>query len=240
LCLCEIEKNLAGVRGLEFRQDIEIQNEDYFFKKASYYARIASGSASRSIYPKIAIWGETASADESSDEYAVPFYETIHPVFHTMKDAILIASAAEKAVSSTEGHNLMNTNRFAAERFRQAEDNMNTIVKAMQIGDLDTFGEVVEQEALTLHALMMTSSPAYILMTPNTLEMINRIKSYRKSSKIPLYFTLDAGPNIHLLYHAEYHIKVEDFIKSNLEEFCEADLNIYDQVGNGPQNLMPK
>jgi diphosphomevalonate decarboxylase len=103
------------------------------------------------------------------------------------------------------------------------------------VGDLELFGEIVESEALTLHALMMCSKPSYTLMTPNTLSMIEAIRDFRESSKLPLYFTLDAGPNIHLLYPKKIQSKVQEFIELELKQFCENERVIYDQVGKGPK-----
>jgi diphosphomevalonate decarboxylase len=66
-------------------------------------------------------------------------------------------------------------------------------------GDLQRFIKLVEHEALTLHAMMMMSDPAFILMKTGTLEVINKIWDFRKETGLPLFFTLDAGANVHLL-----------------------------------------
>jgi diphosphomevalonate decarboxylase len=64
------------------------------------------------------------------------------------------------------------------------------------------FGRIIKvvSEALTLHAMMMTSMPYFILMKPNTLQIINAIWKFRNDTKIPVCFTLDAGANVHVLY----------------------------------------
>jgi diphosphomevalonate decarboxylase len=69
----------------------------------------------------------------------------------------------------------------------------------------------VEHEALTLHAMMMMSEPAFILMKTGTLAVINKIWEFRKETNLPLFFTLDAGANVHLLFPSN---KEEDEIKS--------------------------
>jgi diphosphomevalonate decarboxylase len=170
----------------------------------------------------------------SSDEYAIPFENEVHNIFKTYQNAILIASSAEKSVSSRVGHALMKTNPFAETRYKQANDNLIEILDALKTGDLEKFGTITETEAMTLHALMMCSLPNFILMTPSTLAMISRIKAFREETKLPLYFTLDAGPNIHLLYPEDIKNKVIPFIQASLSEHCENGKIIWDKVGKGP------
>jgi len=107
----------------------------------------------------------------------------------------------------------------------------------MREGDLEKWGEIVEYEALSLHALMMMSHPSFILIKPATISMIEKIKDYRAISKLPLYFTLDAGPNLHLLYPKAIEVQVKDFVRNEMEPLCEDGVWIQDYVGNGPQKL---
>ncbi|MCP4123632.1 MAG: diphosphomevalonate decarboxylase [Bacteroidetes bacterium] len=227
LCLCSIERDVFG--GLE--------DDESFYHKASFISRIGSGSASRSVYPGIALWGMHDHFDESSQEYAIPFYEDADPVFLGMRDAVLILDSNEKSVSSRAGHALMEGNPFANVRYEQVENHLLTMVETLKRGDLLKFGEIVEQEALTLHALMMTSKPSYLLMKPATIEVINRLRSWRSETGIPAFFTLDAGPNVHLLYPLENTNEVETFIKDELLQFCEDGRWIRDHVGQGPVRL---
>lgn len=226
LCLCDMDKQLK--KG-NLKAD-----KNRFLKKASTFARLGSGSAARSVYPLAAVWGITDGVKSSSDEYAIPFGDELHRTFRKYQDAILISSSAEKKVSSRVGHALMKTNPFAKARYKQARQNMVNLIAALRNGDLEKFGAITEEEALTLHALMMCSKPGYLLMNPATIAMINRIRSFRESSKLPLYFTLDAGPNVHLLYPENIRSKVIPFIQSELSEFCENGRIIWDQTGKGP------
>jgi diphosphomevalonate decarboxylase len=226
LCLCDVEHKLFGTLG----------DQDAFMKKASYIARLGSGSACRSIYPHLAVWGETAQLPEASNLYAVPF-EGSHSVFHQFHDDILLISQSEKSVSSRAGHGLMEGNVYADSRYTQARQRLHELTLALKSGDLESFGRITEAEALTLHALMMSSNPPYILMKPNTLAAIEKIQAYRTSEKVPLYFSLDAGPNLHLLYpHAEKE-KVQGFIKSELTPFCQHGAWLADEVGAGPVKI---
>ena len=224
LCLLDIERMLQGKTEIDLR-------------KASCFARIASGSASRSVYPVMALWGKTDALADSSDEYAVSLENQINPIFKTYCDSILIVSDATKSVSSRAGHALMENNPYAAARYAQANRNTENLLAALRDGDLETFIEITESEAMQLHALMMCSNPSYILMKPNTLHIINEIRAYREATQIPLCFTLDAGPNVHLLYPKQYAYAVETFINENLVQYCADSKWIKDCVGNGPQKL---
>ncbi|MFN8298160.1 MAG: hypothetical protein U0T75_03570 [Chitinophagales bacterium] len=208
-----------------------------FLQQASYYARLGSGSACRSVYPYIAEWGKTNTVKGSTDERAIPFEKNLNKVYHNFQNTILIASSAEKKVSSRVGHSLMKTNPFARTRYAQAEKNLKEITGALKTGDLEKFGAIVEEEAMTLHALMMASTPSFVLMAPSTLAMIEKIRYFREVSKLPVYFTLDAGPNIHLLYPKAIAKKVDAFIYAELEQHCEQGKMIHDNVGKGPKRI---
>ena len=207
-------------------------------QKASFFSRLASGSAARSVFPAMALWGKTEAYEGSSDEYAVSLANDIHPVFKTFHDSILIVSGETKSVSSRAGHALMEGNPYAPARYAQANENTKNLLSALKSGDLDTFINITESEALQLHALMMCSNPSFILMKPNTLSLINEIRAFRNETKIPLCFTLDAGPNVHLLYPESEAEKVDYFIKNNLAAYCVDNKWIADHVGDGPKKLL--
>lgn len=224
MCLCQIEERI----GKGYR------NETEMLQKASYLARLGSGSACRSVYPVAAVWGTHPQIAGASNDYAIPYAEALDPIFHSYKNDILIISRKEKSVSSTQGHALMENNVYAASRYAQAEERMTRLLGAMKAGDLETFGEIVEGEALSLHAMMMAAENPFVLLRPNTLEAISLVQEYRRESKVPLYFSLDAGPNPHLLYPAQYAPEVKAFIASDLQALCHEGMVIADNVGMGP------
>ncbi len=226
LCLCSME---AACTALTL-------NSSEFLEKASFIARLGSGSACRSLYPHLAVWGAHPFIPFSSDDYAVPF-DNAHPIFYTFKDTILIVSGKEKSVSSRAGHALMDDNKYAAIRYSQANDNIEKIVKCMMHGKVQEFGIIVEEEALTLHALMMTSTPSFILMHPNTLAIIQEVRNFRAETGLPVFFTLDAGPNVHLLYPAHISDQVLEFIDKKLLYLCENTYLLHDCVGIGPKQI---
>jgi diphosphomevalonate decarboxylase len=223
LCLCRMEQQVAYT----------LPAEEMFYRRASYFSRLASGSACRSVYPYAASWGKTTQIQGSSDEFATPCANALHDVFKTFHDDILIISQSEKSVSSSAGHELMEGNPFAPLRYELADKNLGTLMQAFAAGDLETFGTIAEEEALMLHALMMTSQPSYILMEGGSVDAIKKVRNFRNDTKLPLYFSLDAGPNLHLLYPDSIAAQVKPFIKEELSKFCESGRVIEDRVGKG-------
>ena len=212
-------------------------SDEYFYSKASFLARLGSGSACRSIKGDVVVWGNHAEISESSDLFGVALTE-IHQNFKNYQDTILLVDKGEKQVSSTVGHDLMHNHPFAERRFNQAHENLSKIKDILTSGNIAEFIKIVESEALTLHAMMMTSMPYFILMKPNTLEIINNIWKYRNETQVPVCFTLDAGANVHVLYPENVKEKVLQFIQDELIEYCQNGQYICDEIGNGSQLIM--
>ena len=162
----------------------------------------------------------------------------VDEVFKDYQDTILLVDKGVKQVSSTIGHGLMKGHPFSEARFRQAENHLSELIPVLRAGDLDAFVEIVEKEALSLHAMMLTSSPYFILMRPNTLEIIERIWSYRMETGSKLCFTLDAGANVHLLYPKREKDNVDAFIEKDLARFCQNNHYISDHTGDGAKEIM--
>lgn len=208
-----------------------------FYKEASELARLGSGSASRSIYGGYVVWGEMKEFPEYTNRFAVPVQTEVHPDFQQMQDAILIVSAGVKKVGSSAGHQLMNNHAFAEARVRQANSHILELHKVLENGDAVRFIEIVENEALTLHGLMLSSNPGYFLFEANTVKIIEEIRAFRAETKIPVCFTLDAGPNVHLLYPGQFRKKVVEWIEVKLTRLCNNNRWIDDGIGNGPVKL---
>ena len=205
--------------------------------KASFLARLGSGSAARSTGGSLVHWGAQESVPGSSDLFGISYPHPVHPVFGTFQDTILLVDKGQKQVSSTAGHGLMQGHPYAKARFDQARSRIDAFQPIFREGDLGAFIELVESEALTLHAMMMTSNPYYILMKPATLQIIERIWEFRRTEDEPVCFTLDAGANVHLLYPEKSREKTDAFIQEALLPFCQDRQHICDRVGTGPKKL---
>lgn len=225
LCLTDIEYMLNGK-----------QADQEFFHKASFISRLGSGSASRSVYGGFCVWGTTTLDEKYNDEYAVEL-QKVNPVFQNLHDDILIVSSAEKSVSSTAGHKLMVDNPYAGIRYAEARRKLLNLAEIIESGDINAFGKIVEEEAMSLHALMMCSDPSYVLMEPASLTVINEIRRFRKETGTPIFFTLDAGPNVHVIYPDSAKDLAQAFVKEKLLKHCEDGRHIFDVMGDGPKRI---
>lgn len=206
--------------------------EEFFYQKASFLARLGSGSACRSVKGNVVVWGTHEEIPGSSDLFGVEF-DGVHEVFREYQDTILLVDKGEKQVSSTVGHDLMHQHPYAVQRFLQAHHNLSAMKSVLEGGDVNRFMEIVESEALTLHAMMMTSMPYFILMKPNTLEIINRIWEFRNETQLPVCFTLDAGANVHVLYPSAVKVEIMQFIQLELVGYCQNGQYLCDSIGKG-------
>lgn len=218
-CLVNLEQQLAG-------------SKKFDDEKASFIARLGSGSAARSIVGPMMVWGQHKDVKGSNDETAVVF-DDIHDSFKDYQDVILLVDKGQKQVSSTVGHNLMNGHLFAKNRFEQAVQHLSELLPVLKSGDLEKFIEITESEALSLHAMMMCSQPYFILMKPQTLQIIENIWAFREDTKIPVSFTLDAGANVHMLFPKVHETKVLELINTKLLQYCQNEQYICDTIGVG-------
>ena len=220
-CLMALDKEISGEKSPEET-----------LQKASLLARLGSGSACRSLYNGLVVWGATPVVSGSADEYAVPYpVSEIHPIFRDFNDWVMLIHEGQKSVSSTVGHGLMNGNPYAQVRFAEAAKNFFTLQEILKNGDMDGFIKLVEHEALTLHAMMMVSDPAFILMQTGTLETIHKVWDFRRETGLPLFFTLDAGANVHLLFP-------NDGRQERIKAFIETELLAYTQSGGVVKDFM--
>ena len=221
---------------VQLEKQLSNLNEKEAMIKASFLSRLGSGSACRSLFGPLAIWGKHEKLQYTSDLYAIEYHE-IHDVFKDFQDTILLIDKGQKKVSSTIGHDLMTNHPYAKQRFLQAQENIISMISILKSGSLDEFIAKTESEALTLHGMMMTSNPYFVLMKEGTLSCINKIWEFREEKKIPLCFTLDAGANLHVLYPKHFTQEVLDFIRQELIVYCENQQYICDEVGIGAKVL---
>lgn len=158
----------------------------------SILARRGSGSAARSVFGGFVLL-HTGERDE--DAFAEPLYGTD---WWDIRDLIVVVSRAEKAVPSSEGHHLAPTSALhEARRARVAELNRQ-LLDALARRDFTALGQAAEEDALLMHAVMMTSRPSLIYWLPETVAIMHWVQA-RRQADIPVYFTIDAGPNVHVL-----------------------------------------
>jgi diphosphomevalonate decarboxylase len=227
LCICDMSEEMDPVK-------IE---KNSFYRKASEIARLGSGSASRSVYGGFSVWGKTPLVTGSSDEWALPLNFPVHEIFSHLQDSVLIVSSVKKKISSSTGHALMDHHPYAEQRYLLAEKHLGILLNALKTGNKSDFIRITENEALGLHSLMMSSEPGFMLIEPGTVQIINKIRNYREKTGKFLCFTLDAGPNVHLLYSESDKAEIIEFINRELIMYCENKLVLWDECGEGPVKI---
>jgi diphosphomevalonate decarboxylase len=191
-------------------------------EQLSSIARILSGSACRSLSPGFVAWEESGS-------YALE-QSSVSALFQSICDCILIVDESQKSVSSSMGHESMQDHFFKPGRIAQANAHFQELKHILRGEDFHSFARLVESEALSLHALMMSARNPYTLLTPATWKLISLIQTKRKEAGWRVCFTLDAGPNIHLLYFAQDRNRVLDWVQRELISSDGAKVFLDDQI----------
>ncbi len=161
-------------------------------RELSKLARQASGSACRSIPAGFVEW---ITGSDSNNSYAV----SIAPPDHwDLRDVVAIVSMDEKQVGSTEGHAAALSSPFLAERLNALPVRLHRVRRALLARDLALLGPAIEEEAIELHMIAMTSRPPIFYWSPGMVRVIQAMQRWRADG-LAVYFTLDAGPNVHLI-----------------------------------------
>ena len=159
----------------------------------SRMARLGSGSAARSVPSGFV---ELLPADSHEGAYARAIASPED--WPDLRDVIVIVSNEEKATSSLDGHRLAATSEMMAGRLAAVPDRVERVRRAIRERDLTALGEASEADAVSMHAVMMTSTPPLHYWLPRTMEVMQTVWELRKKGT-EVYFTMDAGPNVHLL-----------------------------------------
>lgn len=171
-------------------------------KQLSILARMGSGSACRSIPDGFVEWKTGRTGQDSSAHSLYP------PAYWDICDVIAIVGENSKKVSSTEGHALAESSPFYKTRIAGMKNKIKEIKSALKKRDFTKFGEILEAEAINMHAVMMTSAPALFYWLPATLEIILAVQNWRNEG-LECYFTVDAGPNVHIICRRRDVVKVK-------------------------------
>jgi diphosphomevalonate decarboxylase len=121
---------------------------------------------------------------------------------------IAIVSRAHKRVGSTEGHARAATSRLHRARVASVADRLAQAKAALLKKDLTTLGRLIEEDAVSMHAVMMTSRPPIYYWLPGSIQLIHEVQNWRAEG-LEVYFTFDAGPNVHLICQAADQAEVE-------------------------------
>jgi len=169
-------------------------------KELSILTRQGSGSACRSIPDGFVEWiGEGAKSLYSPD-------------FWKIVDVVAIISTDKKETSSTDGQKLASTSPFFQTRLNNINEKINRFKKSLKTKNFTEFGQIIENEALELHAIMLTSTPSLIYWQPETIILMKLVKKWR-SEGLEVYFTVNTGQDIHLIVEEKNQEKLVKKLK---------------------------
>ena len=167
-------------------------------RRLSMLARLGSGSASRSLFDGFVLW-HAGERDDGTDSFAEP----VSRPWKAFRIGILELSNARKPVGSRDGmRRTVETSGLYKSWPGQAAADLQALRAALDARDFPTLGKTAERNALAMHATMLAAWPPLLYFQPATIEGIHRVQRLRADG-LEVFLTIDAGPNIKLLFLAE-------------------------------------
>lgn len=163
----------------------------------SILARLGSGSACRSFWQGFVEW-HSGNQPDGMDCFAQP----IEDDWPQLRIGLLVLEAGKKPIGSREAmqRTLETSPLYKAWPGKVATD-MRLLKKAIKLKNFELLGSVAESNAMTMHATMMAAWPTVLYWLPESIATMQRVWQCRADG-LPVYLTMDAGPNIKLLFEA--------------------------------------
>ncbi len=185
-------------------------------RRASEMCRWGSGSACRSVAGPFMLWeNEAASVRE-------------FPM--RLRDTVILVSRSEKKVSSRDGHEAARSSPLLTERLKKLPARTQAMISALERSNFRDFGELLEAEALEMHEVARQGIPSVEYWTQDTRRILNAMSEMTDRD---FYFTLDAGPNIHVISERDV---TQDLARMLSSLGIRAEL-WEDESGSGPRYL---
>lgn len=179
-------------------------------EQVSILARLGSGSASRSI-----LGGFVAMKNVSEGMDGAVAEQIADEKHWNLHDIVIIPSGDEKKVGSTEGHaGAWTSPHFATrleaiQKYRQQE-----CIDAILNKDFEKLQHISEEDALDMHHCMETQNPALKYLSEDTHHILAQVRELREREHVPVLFTMDAGPTVHLICTDEAKDTISGFAHS--------------------------
>lgn len=201
-----------------------LEEHKFFKKDIADLSRMGSGSAGRSLWGGFVLWEKSTSA------LLQKISQSFNHTHWDLCDSVALFSKEAKKVSSTEGHRLAWTSPLFPPRQAIIHERLQSLIDAIKHREMNKLGPIIEQEALEMHAVMMSAETPVYYFGHETSQFLAWIRQIRNTNHLPVYFTLDAGSNVHLIYEKKYKTKLIPL----LEERMGKDSVLHDEVGIGP------
>lgn len=179
------------------------QKEPLTVAEQANISRLGSGSSCRSFYSPWALWNE-----QGVQPIDLPYPELIHQV--------IVIDSAKKAVSSSEAHQRVKTSEQYGARGQRAEENLQLLMQAFKAEDWVSIYQICWREFQDMHQLFNTCSQPFAYITENSLVALSHLEDFWDKRGDGPIVTMDAGPNIHLLYRPDQSDMAREFKRDYL------------------------
>ncbi len=172
----------------------------------SRLARLGSGSACRSVPAGFSLW--------EGDSDGTSFARQVAGRGHwDLVDVVAIVTYKHKSIGSQNGHGLASTSPLHEARLAAVPGWLKAVHRAVRDRNLAAMGPCLEADALAMHGVMMTSVPSLLYWKPATVAVLQAVRSWREEG-LRVFFTLDAGPNVHCLCESADALEIEKRLRN--------------------------
>ena len=202
----------------------ELNEKGFSLPTLANLARMGSGSAARSFAGGYVQWskGTSPSQQEVCQRFPREHWQ--------LSDLIVLFSSQPKHVSSTTAHKAAWSSPLFPARLASLDTRLSQMTNAIEQRDMGKLGPLMEQEALEMHGVIMSSNPSIQYFDQTTGNFLAWIRQLRKETGLEVYFTIDAGPNIHMIGQPGDISSLKDHIAQTFPELK----MIEDITGSGP------
>jgi diphosphomevalonate decarboxylase len=172
-------------------------------EQQALWSRQGSGSSCRSFFSPWAIW-----ADASAKNIDLPF--------HHLRHHVIIISRESKKTASSEAHAAVMSSPHWDGRPKRAEQRLQQLIFAFQSKDWAQAYQICWDEFIDMHNLFQTASPAFDYFQDKTHAILKTLQEFWVEHQDGPIVTMDAGPNIHLLFRDDQHALANHFIQTRL------------------------
>lgn len=202
---------------------LELYESGFSLEKLADISRLGSGSAGRSLFGGIVEWfSGKIETQKFSQIYNQKHWE--------LCDSIVVFSNLPKDTSSSDAHKKVWTSPFYKIRLEGIDHLIEDAIKAIKNKNMKELGWIIEQEALDMHSISIAAEDSVIFPNSLAIEFMEWLRKLRKETGLEVYFTLDAGTNVHLIHEPHCTEK----LYKELKKFDGIKGIISDKIGHGP------
>ena len=201
----------------------------------SEWARLGSGSATRSsLLQNNSLFVAWKLAEETSTTIT----ESIkaHENWNNMKHCVLVLDATQKNISSSDGHKQAQSSPLHEIRVAGINKKYQRLLTAIEEFDFETVKQITEEDAFSMHAVMQTGIEPACYLNSQVAKVIAKFIQCRDKLNLMAFWTLDAGPNVHFIYHPS-HEELLNYFFQEMQNVMGKKLKIYTNK-NGDECLL--